>query len=33
MQAKIAQGRMVGVKLHAPDLVRPVGVVIGGRNG
>jgi DNA-binding transcriptional LysR family regulator len=27
MQAEIAQGRMVAVKLHAPDLVRPVGVV------
>jgi DNA-binding transcriptional LysR family regulator len=27
MQAEIAQGRMVAVKLHAPELVRPVGVV------
>jgi LysR family transcriptional regulator, transcriptional activator of the cysJI operon len=27
MQAEIAQRRMVAVKLHAPDLVRPVGVV------
>jgi DNA-binding transcriptional LysR family regulator len=27
MQAEIAQGRMVAVKLHAPDLVRPVGLV------
>jgi LysR family transcriptional regulator, transcriptional activator of the cysJI operon len=27
MQAEIAQGRMVAVKLQAPDLVRPVGVV------
>jgi LysR family transcriptional regulator, transcriptional activator of the cysJI operon len=27
MQAEIAQGRMISVKLHAPDLVRPVGVV------
>jgi DNA-binding transcriptional LysR family regulator len=27
MQAEIAQGRLVAVKLHAPDLVRPVGVV------
>jgi LysR family transcriptional regulator, transcriptional activator of the cysJI operon len=27
MQAEIVQGRMVAVKLHAPDLVRPVGVV------
>ena len=25
--SEIAQGRMVAVKLHAPDLVRPVGVV------
>jgi LysR family transcriptional regulator, transcriptional activator of the cysJI operon len=27
MQTEIAQGRMVAVKLHAPGLVRPVGVV------
>jgi LysR family transcriptional regulator, transcriptional activator of the cysJI operon len=27
MQAEIAQGRMVAVKLRAPDLVRPVGVI------
>jgi LysR family transcriptional regulator, transcriptional activator of the cysJI operon len=27
MQAEIAQGRMVAVKLHAPDLVRPVGLI------
>jgi len=27
MQAEIAQGRLVAVPLHAPDLVRPVGVV------
>jgi DNA-binding transcriptional LysR family regulator len=27
MRAEIAQGRMVAVKLHAPGLVRPVGVV------
>jgi len=27
MQAEIAEGRLVAVKLHAPDLVRPVGVV------
>jgi DNA-binding transcriptional LysR family regulator len=27
MQAEIAQGRLVAVKLHAPGLVRPVGVV------
>jgi LysR family transcriptional regulator, transcriptional activator of the cysJI operon len=27
MQAEIAGGRMVAVKLHAPGLVRPVGVV------
>jgi DNA-binding transcriptional LysR family regulator len=27
MQAEIAQGRIVAVKLHAPDLVRPVGIV------
>jgi DNA-binding transcriptional LysR family regulator len=27
MQAEIVQGRLVAVKLHAPDLVRPVGVV------
>ena len=27
MQAEIAEGRMVAVKLHAPGLVRPVGVV------
>ena len=26
MQAEIAQGRLVAVKLHAPDLHRPVGV-------
>ena len=27
MQAEIEQGRMVAVKLHAPDLVRPLGVI------
>jgi len=27
MQAEIAEGRMVAVKLDAPDLVRPVGIV------
>ena len=27
MQAEIAQGRLVAVKLHAPQLVRPVGIV------
>jgi DNA-binding transcriptional LysR family regulator len=27
MQAEIAQGRLVAVKLHAPELLRPVGVV------
>lgn len=27
MQAEIAQGRLVAVKLHAPALVRPVGIV------
>jgi len=27
MYAEIEQGRLVAVKLHAPDLVRPVGVV------
>lgn len=27
MQAEIAQGRLVAVNLHAPDLVRPVGIV------
>jgi len=27
MQAEIGQGRLVAVKLHAPELVRPVGVV------
>ena len=27
MHAEIAQGRLVAVKLHAPELVRPVGVV------
>ena len=27
MQTEIAQGRLVAVKLHAPDLVRPVGIV------
>ena len=27
MQAEIEQGRLVAVKLHAPDLVRPVGIV------
>jgi DNA-binding transcriptional LysR family regulator len=27
MHAEIEQGRMVAVKLHAPELVRPVGVV------
>jgi len=27
MQAEIEQGRLVAVRLHAPDLVRPVGIV------
>jgi DNA-binding transcriptional LysR family regulator len=27
MQPEIVQGRLVAVKLHAPELVRPVGVV------
>jgi len=27
MQTEIAQGRLVAVKLHAPKLVRPVGIV------
>lgn len=27
MQAEIAQGRLVAVKLHAPELVRPVGIL------
>ena len=27
MQTEIAQGRLVAVPLHAPDLVRPVGIV------
>ncbi len=27
MQAEIAQGRLIAVKLDAPDLVRPVGIV------
>src|ERR1700730_17287463 len=27
MQPEIVQGRLVAVRLHAPDLVRPVGVV------
>jgi LysR family transcriptional regulator, transcriptional activator of the cysJI operon len=27
MQAEIAQGRLIAVKLHAPHLVRPVGIV------
>jgi DNA-binding transcriptional LysR family regulator len=27
MQAEIAQGRLVAVKLHAPELLRPVGVL------
>ena len=27
MHAEIAQGRLVAVKLHAPELVRPVGIV------
>ena len=27
MQAEIAQGRLVAVKLHAPKLVRPIGIV------
>ena len=27
MQSEIAQGRLVAVKLHAPKLVRPVGIV------
>jgi LysR family transcriptional regulator, transcriptional activator of the cysJI operon len=31
MQAEIEQGRLVAVKLHAPDLVRPIGIVHGKR--
>jgi len=27
MQAEIEQGRLVAVRLHAPDLIRPVGIV------
>src|SRR6266850_2108525 len=27
MQAEIAQGRLVSISLHAPELVRPVGIV------
>ena len=27
MQAEIEQGRLIAVKLHAPKLVRPVGIV------
>jgi DNA-binding transcriptional LysR family regulator len=27
MQAEIAQGRLVSIRLHAPELVRPVGIV------
>jgi DNA-binding transcriptional LysR family regulator len=27
MQAEIAQGRLVAIRLHAPGLVRPVGIV------
>jgi DNA-binding transcriptional LysR family regulator len=27
MQAEIAQGRLVAIPLHAPELVRPVGIV------
>ena len=27
MQTEIAQGRLVAVPLHAPDLVRPVGII------
>jgi DNA-binding transcriptional LysR family regulator len=27
MQAEIAQGRLVAIRLHAPELVRPVGIV------
>jgi DNA-binding transcriptional LysR family regulator len=27
MQAEIAQGRLMAIKLHAPELLRPVGVV------
>ncbi len=27
MQAEIAQGRLIAVKLHAPELLRPVGVL------
>jgi LysR family transcriptional regulator, transcriptional activator of the cysJI operon len=27
MQAEIAQGRLVAVRLHAPELARPVGIV------
>jgi DNA-binding transcriptional LysR family regulator len=27
MQTEIAQGRLVAVRLHAPELVRPVGIV------
>jgi len=33
MQAEIAEGRMVAVKLDAPDLVRPVGIVHRRKNG
>ena len=27
MQAEIEQGRLVAIQLHAPELVRPVGIV------
>jgi DNA-binding transcriptional LysR family regulator len=27
MQAEIAQGRLLSIPLHAPELVRPVGIV------
>ena len=32
MQAEIAQGRLVSIPLHAPELVRPVGIVHRKRN-
>ena len=27
MQAEIAQGRLVAIRLHAPELARPIGIV------
>ena len=27
MQAEIEQGRLVAIRLHAPELVRPVGMI------